>query len=109
MSEGARGDLELRTIPGLVDVAAAHHGERTAIEDRVTALTYRGLQATVKRASRALVARGIARGDRVAVWAPNRWEWIVAALATHSVGAVLVPLNTRFKGGEAAWILARSE
>ena len=109
MIEGARGDLEFGTIPELLAVAAARHGERTAVEDRLTALTYRALLALTTRAARALMARGIERGDRVAIWAPNRWEWIVAALATHAVGGVLVPLNTRFKGSEAAWILARSE
>ena len=109
MVDGARGDLEFGTIPGLLELAAMRHGERTAVEDRLTALTYRGLAAAVKRAARALLARGIARRDRVAVWAPNRWEWIVAALATHTVGGVLVPLNTRFKGAEAAWILGQSE
>ncbi len=47
-------------------------------------------------------------GDRVAIWAPNTTEWIVSALGAVSAGAVLVPLNTRFKGAEAAHILRRS-
>jgi acyl-CoA synthetase (AMP-forming)/AMP-acid ligase II len=55
-----------------------------------------------------MLAAGIAHGDRVAVWAPNRHEWIVAAIGAQSVGAILVPLNTRLKGAEAAWILNRS-
>ena len=110
MSEGARGDLEFGTIPGLIEAAAARYGERTAIEDRVTAVTYRGAGDGACGVRRARWWRGGSqRGDRVAIWAPNRWEWIVAALATHALGGVLVPLNTRFKGGEAAWILARSE
>ena len=52
--------------------------------------------------------RGIERGDRVAVWAPNSLEWIVAALGVTTAGAVLVPVNTRFRGAEAAYVLARS-
>jgi acyl-CoA synthetase (AMP-forming)/AMP-acid ligase II len=59
-------------------------------------------------AARALLASGIQRGDRVAVWAPNSLEWIVAALAATAAGGVLVPVNTRFKGAEAAFVLARS-
>ncbi|MBV9412252.1 MAG: fatty acid--CoA ligase family protein, partial [Acidimicrobiia bacterium] len=47
-------------------------------------------------------------GDRVAIWAPNTWEWVVALGGLHSAGAVLVPLNTRFKGQEAAYILQKS-
>ena len=54
------------------------------------------------------MASGIERGDRVAVWAPNSLEWIVAALGVTTAGGVLVPINTRFKGAEAAYILARS-
>jgi acyl-CoA synthetase (AMP-forming)/AMP-acid ligase II len=108
-NEGARGDLEFGTIPRLVGSAAARHEARVAVEDGATVLTYRALDTIVTRAARALLAKGISRGDRVAIWAPNRAEWIVAALATHAVGGVLVPLNTRYKGPEAGWILARSE
>ena len=57
---------------------------------------------------RALIAAGIEPGDRVAVWAPNSLEWIVAALGVTTAGGVLVPVNTRFKGAEAAYVLARS-
>ena len=62
----------------------------------------------VDDAARALLASGIERGDRVAVWAPNSLEWIVAALGVTTAGGVLVPVNTRFRGAEAAFVLARS-
>src|SRR5262249_28663063 len=58
--------------------------------------------------SRALLASGVDRGDRVAIWAPNAWPWIVAALGAHALGCVLVPINTRYKGEEAAHVLAPS-
>ena len=48
-------------------------------------------------------------GDRVAIWAPNSWEWIVAALGALGAGAWLVPVNTRFKGDEAAYVLERAD
>ena len=47
-------------------------------------------------------------GARVAIWAPNCAEWMLAALGALRAGAVLVPMNTRFKGGEAAYILRAS-
>src|SRR5262249_40149287 len=47
-------------------------------------------------------------GDRVAIWAPNIGEWVIAASAVHRAGAVLVTLNTRFKGDEAAYIIRAS-
>ena len=59
-------------------------------------------------ATRAIVANGIDRGDRVAIWAPNCAEWVVAALGVVGAGALLVPLNTRCKGAEAAYILRES-
>ena len=56
----------------------------------------------------AAMAGGIRPGDRAAIWAPNCGEWVIAALGLLSAGAVLVPLNTRFKGEEAAYILGKS-
>ena len=58
------------------------------------------------RRRRARAARvGHRAGDRVAVWAPNSLEWIVAALGVTTAGGVLVPINTRFRGAEAAYVL----
>ena len=68
-----------------------------------TSPTLRG--AGRRRGARASLASGIERGDRVAVWAPNSLEWIVAALGVTTAGGVLVPVNTRFKGAEAAYVL----
>jgi acyl-CoA synthetase (AMP-forming)/AMP-acid ligase II len=62
----------------------------------------------VRIAASALIARGIGAGDRVAIWAPNGREWIVAAIAAQTAGAAIVPLNTRMKGREAADILGRT-
>jgi len=59
-------------------------------------------------AARALLTSGIAWGDRVAVWAPNCAQWIIAALAIHSIGAILVPVSTRMKAAEVGDILERS-
>ena len=58
--------------------------------------------------TRAALAIGIVPGDRAAIWAPNSAAWVVAALGTVGAGAVLVPINTRFKGKEAAHILRKS-
>jgi HIP---CoA ligase len=113
-SSDPRGDLQWGTIPGLVDDAAARFGEREAVVDRhgpggsTTRLTFDQLAEQVATATRAIVANGIDRGDRVAIWAPNCAEWVVAALGAVGAGALLVPLNTRFKGSEAAYILRQS-
>ena len=79
-----------------------------ALVDERERLTFEQLATGANTAARALVASGVEPGDRVAIWAPNTTEWAIAALAIYSAGAVLVPLNTRFKGAEAAYILDRA-
>ncbi|WP_432076630.1 FadD3 family acyl-CoA ligase [Streptomyces wuyuanensis] len=103
-----RGDLEWGSIPRLVRSAAERHGGREAVVEGRTRVSYGELGERVERAAAACIAAGVEPGDRVAVWAPNTLEWIVSALGAVSAGAVLVPLNTRFKGTEAAYVLARS-
>ena len=83
-------------------------GPWLAVEDGDVRLTYDELKAAAGRAARAFVAVGVAKGDRVAIWAPNIWEWIVAALGVHAAGGVIVTVNTRFKGDEAAYVLRSS-
>ena len=58
--------------------------------------------------ARALISHGVEHGERVGIWAPNTWEWVVAALGVHQIGGVLVPINTRFKGKEASYVLKRA-
>ncbi|KUF19668.1 FadD3 family acyl-CoA ligase [Streptomyces silvensis] len=103
-----RGDLEWGSVPGLVRAAATRYGDREAVVEGRARISYRELGARVERATAACVASGVERGDRVAVWAPNTLDWIVCALGAVGAGAALVPLNTRFKGAEAADVLARS-
>ncbi|MFF0484012.1 FadD3 family acyl-CoA ligase [Streptomyces sp. NPDC004435] len=103
-----RGDLEWGTIPGLVRTAGERYGEREAVADGRTRVSYAELAARVERSAAGCLAAGVRAGDRVAIWAPNSLDWIVAALGAVTAGAVLVPLNTRFKGTEAADVLVRS-
>ncbi|MFE7834667.1 fatty acid--CoA ligase family protein [Streptomyces sp. NPDC057474] len=105
---GGRGDVEWGTVPGLVRSAARRFGGVEAVVDGRTRVSYAELGARVERAAAACVANGVRVGDRVALWAPNSLDWIVSALGAVSAGAVLVPLNTRFKGGEAVDVLVRS-
>lgn len=97
-----------RTIPQLVRRAAESFGDRSALEDGAVSLSFAGLAEAGLQATRAFCAAGIQPGDRVAIWAPNIYEWIVAAIGLQSAGAVLVTLNTRFKGAEAGYVLRKS-
>ncbi|WP_405742754.1 FadD3 family acyl-CoA ligase [Streptomyces sp. NBC_01525] len=103
-----RADLRYGSLPRLVREAAERYGPREAVAEGRTRLTYAELGERVERAAAACLAAGVAPGDRVAVWAPNTPDWIVFALGAVTAGAVLVPVNTRFKGAEAVGILRRT-
>jgi acyl-CoA synthetase (AMP-forming)/AMP-acid ligase II len=96
------------TIAALTAAAADRFGDSLAVVDRDECLTYRDLIERARGFGAALVATGVRAGDTVAIWAPNGARWIIAALGTWQAGAVVVPVNTRFKGREAADILRRS-
>jgi HIP---CoA ligase len=96
------------TIPAALARAATRFATQEALVDDNARLSFAQLADAVAVAGRALIASGVQRGERVAIWAPNVSEWAIAALAIHSAGAVLVPLNTRFKAGEAAYVLERA-
>jgi acyl-CoA synthetase (AMP-forming)/AMP-acid ligase II len=110
VSERAAGRADQRwgTIPRLVSDAAARFDGSEAVVDGSVRLSFTELAAAVREAAGGMIALGVKAGERVAVWAPNSHRWMVAALAATSVGGVLVPLNTRYRGSEAAWILRRS-
>jgi acyl-CoA synthetase (AMP-forming)/AMP-acid ligase II len=105
---GTRAGTAEGTIAQLVHRRAGELGDAVAVDDAVWRLSYRELGAEVTRVARGLVALGVRPGDRVGLLAPNSTAWIVAAVAIHAAGAILVPVNTRFKGEEAAYVLAKS-
>jgi acyl-CoA synthetase (AMP-forming)/AMP-acid ligase II len=96
------------TLAQLVFSSAKQFAGRTAIEDNGQSIRYEQLPEQVMRVARGLMAIGIKAGDRVGIWAPNSANWILAALGIQCTGAVLVPINTRMKGPEAADVLERS-
>jgi len=106
--EDPRGDLQWESVPGLLSFAAERFGDREAVVDGPVRLTFSELAAQALEVTRALIASGVEPTDRVGIWAPNSARWVLTALGTLGAGAVLVPLNTRFKGPEAAHVLRRS-
>jgi len=96
------------TIPAITEAAARRHGQRVAIIDGDLALSYEELFDAARTFAAGIVDVGVHPGERVAVWTFNSVEWVVALLGLSMAGAVLVPINTRFKGAEAADILLRS-
>ncbi len=97
------------TIPAAVTGAARELGDATALaEPGGPRLSYRQLHERVRTVARALMARGVRPGDRVAIWSPNTHHWVLAALGALHAGATLVPVSTRFTGPEALDVISRS-
>ncbi|MFI7600434.1 FadD3 family acyl-CoA ligase [Actinoplanes sp. NPDC049681] len=98
------------TIPATVVSAARTFGTAPALmEPGAQRLTFTDLLDRVRTVARALMAEGVHPGDRIAVWAPNTFHWVLAALGASYAGATLVPVNTRFTAAEALDVLHRSD
>lgn len=98
----------MTTIPEVVRGAAEHFADREALVDGARRWTFGQLRDDVIAVARSFVAAGLQHGDRVAIWAPNSATWMLSALGAQWVGGVVVPLNTRFKGPEAAYVIEKS-
>ena len=90
---------------GLARVAATHPDREALVTWTGTRLTYAGFLEQVEGVARGLLRLGVRRGERVAVWAPNREEWVTTQFAVAKIGAVLVNINTANKATELAHCL----
>ena len=96
------------TIPHAAEAAARRWPDAVALIEGAQTRTFAQLWQECRAAASALLERGVKDGDRIAIWAPNCREWVVAAVAAQACGAAIVPLNTRLKGREAGDILRRT-
>ena len=97
-----------RTMAQVVQAAADTYGSRVAIQDGEVSLTYTELNEARLQVAAAFHAAGLVKGDRIALWAPNIYQWILAATGAQTLGIIIVPINTRWKGSEAAFALNMS-
>ncbi|HEX6348942.1 MAG TPA: AMP-binding protein, partial [Candidatus Dormibacteraeota bacterium] len=96
------GDNLRRTVDRVPDneaLVVAHQGYRA---------TYREFWEQVDECARGLLARGVQKGDRVGIWAPNRYEWVIVQYATARIGAILVNINPAYKTSELEYALTQS-
>ena len=96
------------TIPKLIKLQAENFSSKPALISDNEVLSFADLDNLSTNIATHLIHLGILPGDRAAIWAPNMNEWVLAAIAIHKAGGVLVPINTRMKGKEAAYILNNS-
>ncbi|MHA0288995.1 AMP-binding protein [Mycobacterium sp. C3-094] len=98
------------TIGANLERTAARHGGVEALVDVAQGLrySYAELNAEVDVIARGLMAKGIAKGDRVGIWAPNCAQWTIAQYACAKVGAILVNINPAYRTHELAYVLEQS-
>jgi fatty-acyl-CoA synthase len=92
-----------------LDWASAEYAEREAIVHGNLRLSFAQLASQVRAFARGLVEQGVQPGDKVALWMPDCAEWLVARWAVPIIGAVLVPINTRFRDNDLRYVLEQSE
>ena len=71
--------------------------------------TYRELVEQCELVARGLMARGVHKGDRVGIWSPNRYEWVITQYATAAIGAILVNINPAYRTSELEYVLKQSD
>jgi acyl-CoA synthetase (AMP-forming)/AMP-acid ligase II len=103
-----RPNTQWETIPEMVLSAGDRFGNAEAVVGASGRLTFAELAQRIRCAAGAFAELGIGKGDRVAVWAPNSAEWMIAAFGLMTAGGVLVPVNTRYRAEEAGDIIVRS-
>ena len=97
-----------KTFGSLAETMALRFGEREALVFKDARYTFRDLLARIDEVAKGLIQLGVRPGDHVALWMVNRPEWIFAMFALAKIGAVQVPVNTRFRTHDLAYLLEQS-
>ena len=101
--------FEKRTLGALLDDAARRYGPREAITFEGRRWTFQQFREDVDRTARALIHLGVQPSDKVSLWMPNRPEWLHICFALAKIGAVLVPINTRFRTSDLEYVVRQSD
>src|SRR4030042_871250 len=103
------GEWANKTLADLFDHAVAQYGEEEAMVFSEERMTYGEMGRRVADFAKGLLRLGIKKGDKVGIWLSNRPEWAIAEFAVAQVGAVMVPLSTRFRAFDIEDILKQSD
>jgi fatty-acyl-CoA synthase len=104
-------DIEGLTVGGLLSLVAERRPESDALVyvDRGLRYSYAEFDEAAERCARALMALGLQKGDKVAVWGQNVPEWVTLQFATGKMGAVLVTVNPAYRSRELQYVLEQSD
>ena len=94
--------LYSKTIPMLFRETVSKHGKKNAaiFSSQNIRLTYEELNLEINRLAYGLVSLGLLKGDRVGIWSPNRYEWLLTQFATARIGLILVNINPAYRLSE---------
>ena len=101
--------FDKQTLGDLLNSAADRFGPREALMYEGQRWTFDEFRAETDRVARALINLGIQPGDKVSIWMPNRSEWLFLFGAVAKIGAILVPINTRFRTGDMEYLVNHSD
>jgi len=102
-------DWHSKTFWDALQWGEREHGDRIAIVCGSERVSFSNLAQRARAFARSLMEYGVQSGDTVALWSPDCVEWLVARWAVTAMGAVLVPVNTRFRDEEISFILKQSQ
>jgi fatty-acyl-CoA synthase len=99
--------LLYKTVGGVLEDAARRWGDRPAMIVRHQNIrwTYRELNDAAERVAAGLIKLGLQPGDRVGIWSPNRYEWVLTQFATAKAGLILVNVNPAYRISELEFVL----
>ncbi len=98
-----------RTFGEALAWAAERHGDREAVVHGATRVSFAALAERVRAFARGLIDAGVEPGEKVALWMSDSPDWLVARWAVPSIGAILVPVNTRFRANDVVYVLGQSD
>jgi fatty-acyl-CoA synthase len=89
-----------KTVGNLLDETALKFSENEALVDipKGVRYSYREFLGAVNRLSKGLLRLGLKKGEHLALWGPNRWEWIITEFAAAKIGVVLISVDRRVEG-----------
>ncbi len=99
----------MRTLSQVLSETTRAFPQRDAIIDQGCKISYQELNERVNQLARGLIELGVRKGEKVGLWMPNVPKWVIAYFAIARIGAVVVPMNTRYKSHEVHYILENSE
>jgi fatty-acyl-CoA synthase len=102
-------EWERKTLSDLWETAVERYSDNEVAVSGNSRFTYKEMDERINMLARGLVSLGIKKGDKIAIWMPNNFNWLLAEFAVIKAGGIMVPLSTRFKSYDLQYILRQSD